>query len=335
MTIFLITGEDPRTVSAKLTDLTAQLVGDGDRNTMYESHDLENGIADEREAAVANAVMGAQTSSLFGDERVIVLRSIHEATVEQLRPLLEYLLEPIESNHLVLTSSGKLAKSTTDALKKAGATTFATSPPRQKNEIVTWFQEYLTEAGLKLDPGALSVAVTWLGQDQARLPSLIEVLTSTYGTNKKLSAEDIEPFLGQRGTVPIWDLTDAISASNPANAIAVLHRMLGSGESHPLQLIASLSTHYTKLLKLDGLESPSKEDVFAIVATKSDFMANKTLALARNMGSKNIASAFVLLARADVDLRGGKDLSAELIMEILVARLCRASGQTAATTRRR
>jgi hypothetical protein len=75
--------------------------------------------------------------------------------------------------------------------------------------------------------------------------------------------------------------------------------------------------------------------VFAIVATKSDFMANKTLALARNMGSKNIASAFVLLARADVDLRGGKDLSAELIMEILVARLCRASGQTAATTRRR
>jgi hypothetical protein len=41
------------------------------------------------------------------------------------------------------------------------------------------------------------------------------------------------------------------------------------------------------------------------------------------------------LARADVDLRGGKDLSDQLILEILVARLCRLSGQTAATTRRR
>ena len=229
MTIYVITGEDPRTVSAKLTDLTAQLIGDGDRNTMYESHDLENDTIDEREAAIANAVMGAQTSSLFGDERVVVLRGIHEATVDQLRPLLEYLLEPIETNHLVLTATGKLAKSTTDALKKAGATTFSTSPPRQKNDVVTWFQEHLTEAGLKLDPGALSIAVAWLGQYQALLPSLIEVLMSTYGTGKKLTAEDIEPFLGVRGNVPIWDLTDAISASNPANAIAVLHRMVVSG----------------------------------------------------------------------------------------------------------
>ena len=64
-------------------------------------------------------------------------------------------------------------------------------------------------------------------------------------------------------------------------------------------------------------------------------MANKTVALSRTMGSKNIASAIVLLARADVDLRGGKDLSDQLILEILVARLCRLSGQTAATTRRR
>lgn len=335
MTIYLITGEDPRTVSAKLTDLTSQLIGDGDRNTMYESHDLENGTIDERDAAIANAVMGARTSSLFGDERVVVLRGIHDATVDQLRPLLEYLLEPIETNHLVLTASGKLAKSTTDALKKAGATTFSTSPPRQKHDVVTWFQEHLTEAGLKLDPGALSIAVAWLGQDQARLPSLIEVLMSTYGTGKKLTAEDIEPFLGVRGNVPIWDLTDAISASNPANAIAVLHRMVGSGESHPMQIISSLSTHYTKLLRLDGLDSPAKEDVFAIVGTKSDYMANKTVALSRTMGSKNIASAIVLLARADVDLRGGKDLSDQLILEILVARLCRLSGQTAATTRRR
>jgi hypothetical protein len=64
-------------------------------------------------------------------------------------------------------------------------------------------------------------------------------------------------------------------------------------------------------------------------------MANKTVALSRTMGSKNIASAIVLLARADVDLRGGKDLSDQLILEILVARLCRLSGQAAATTRRR
>jgi DNA polymerase-3 subunit delta len=335
VTIFLITGGDARLVSAKLTDLTAQLIGDGDRNTMFESHDLETGSVDERELAIAGAVKGAQTSSLFGDERMIVIRGIHEATVNQLAPLLAYLLEPIESNHLIVTATGKLAKSITDALKKAGATTFSTSPPSNKSDIVTWFQEHLTEAGLKLDPGALSAAVNWLGQDQARLPSLIEVLISTYGTSKKLTTLEIEPFLGERGSVLPWDLTDAIDKSNAANAIAMLHRMLGSGEYHPLQVMALLNSHYTKLLRLDGFESLTQQDALVRIGTKSNFQAQKYLDTSRKMGSKNIASAISLLARADIDLRGGKDLSEELTMEILVARLCRMGGQAQLPTRRR
>ena len=55
MTVYLITGSDSRLVSAKLTDLTTELIGDGDRNTMFESHDLESVTADERESAIANA----------------------------------------------------------------------------------------------------------------------------------------------------------------------------------------------------------------------------------------------------------------------------------------
>ena len=59
VTVYLITGSDSRLVSAKLTDLTTELIGDGDRNTMFESHDLESVTADERESVIANAVMGA------------------------------------------------------------------------------------------------------------------------------------------------------------------------------------------------------------------------------------------------------------------------------------
>jgi hypothetical protein len=44
------------------------------------------------------------------------------------------------------------------------------------------------------------------------------------------------------------------------------------------------------------------------------------------LGSANISAALQLLARADIDLRGGKDLEEELTMEILVARLSRMGG---------
>jgi DNA polymerase-3 subunit delta len=193
---------------------------------MLLSHDLESLGADDREQEIANAMVGAQTGSLFGGDRVVVLRGIGEATVDQLKPLVAYLAQPLEDTQLVLTGSGKLAKSITDALKQAGATTINTSPPSRFNELSMWFQEQLTEAGLKVDSGGLKMLIEWLGQDQARLPSIIEVLVSTYGTNKKLTVEEIEPFLGQEGSVMPWDLTDAIDLSNSPKAIAMLRRMI-------------------------------------------------------------------------------------------------------------
>ncbi|MHB1090214.1 MAG: DNA polymerase III subunit delta, partial [Ilumatobacteraceae bacterium] len=206
MAIYLITGTDDRLVSAQLTELVDQLIGSGDRTTMYESHDAEAATAEERERAIRNAVMSAETPSLFGDVRVVVLRGIHEATVDQLAPLVGYLHDPPETAHLVITASGKLAKSTTDALKKSGATVIATSPPARRNDLVVWFQEQFAQAGLKLDPDAMNSVIDWLGQDQARLPSLVEVLVSAFGTSKKLSADEVQPFLGEQGSVLPWDL---------------------------------------------------------------------------------------------------------------------------------
>ena len=335
VTVYLITGSDSRLVSAKLTDLTSDLIGDGDRNTMFESHDLESVTSDERDSAIANAVMGAQTESLFGDQRVVVLRGLQEATVDQLKPLVKYLERPLEVTHLVITAEGKLAKSTTDALKAAGATTFNTSPPSRKNDLTTWFMEQFTEAGLKLDSAAVASIIEWLGQDQARLPSLIDVLSSTYGTAKKLSSSDVEPFLGDQGSVLPWDLTDAIDMSDLNTALVMLRRMLRSGEYHPLQVMSLLHGHYTKLMKLDGPDVRSTQDAMSLIGSKSDFQAKKYLSTYQRMGSRNISSAVQLLARADIDLRGGKDLEEELTMEILIARLCRLGGGAQRVTSRR
>lgn len=326
MAIYLITGSDARLVSAKLSELTAQLVGDGDRNTTLFSHDLETLGAEQREIVIAQAMVGAQTSSLFGDKRVVVLRSIDEATVDQLKPLVEYLAAPLEETQLVLTATGKLVKSVTDALKQAGFTTVNTSPPSRFNELSMWFQEQLAGAGLKVDSAALKMLIDWLGQDKARLPSIIEVLISTYGVNKKLTVDQIEPFLGQEGGVLPWDLTDAIDLSNAPKALAMLRRMLRSGDFHPMQLLALLHNHYLKLLKLDGPEVHTANEAMVIIGVKSDFQGKKYLEAYRRMGRTNISAALQLLARADIDLRGGKDLEEELTLEILVARLCRIGG---------
>ena len=54
---------------------------------------------------------------------------------------------------------------------------------------------------------------------------VFETLLSIYGPTRKLSAADIEPYLGASGTVPPWDLTDAIDRGDTKIALELLARM--------------------------------------------------------------------------------------------------------------
>ena len=338
MSINLVTGSDPRLVSDKVSEITRELIKSmatkESRSTILETHDAGAANSQDREDAIRKAVASAETMSLFGEERVVVIREISEATVAELSSLVAYLAQPSDSTHLVVSATGKLPKSIADALKRAGATTLATTPPDRRQELVTWFLERLGESGLTLELGALNQIIDWLGEDQARLPGLIDILVSTYGTSRKLTSDDITPFLGDAGSVKPWDLTDAIDAGDSAKAIDMLHRMTRSGEYHPLQVMALLHTHYTKLMRLDGPELNSPQDAMSIIGSKSEFQAKKYLNQYRRLGGEGINQAVQLLARADVDLRGGKDLGEELTMEILIARLCRmgATNKSSRTT---
>ena len=327
MTIHLIAGNDPRLVSDKVSEITRELIKSMDtkesRSTILETHDAGAPSSELRDNAIRQAVASAETMSLFGEERVVVIREISDSTVAELSTLVKYLEQPSDSTHLVVSASGKLAKSVSDALKRAGATVISTEPPQRRQELVTWFSEKFAESDLSIDAAALNDVIDWLGEDQARLPGLIDILVSTFGASKKLTSDDVTPFLGDAGSVKPWDLTDAVDANDSPLALEMLRRMLRSGEFHPLQVMAILHTHYLKLLRLDGPEIHSAADVLTLIGGKSEFQGRKYLTQYRRMGSGAISQAIGLLSRADIDLRGGKDLQEELTMEILVARLCR------------
>ncbi len=109
--------------------------------------------------------------------------------------------------------------------------------------------------------------------------------------------------------------------------------MSQAGERHPLQVMAILHTHYGRLLRLDGSGASDEVAAGQVLGLKG-FAARKALERARAMGAKGIHAAIQLLARADLDLRGQRELPEEAILEVLVARLCRLS-RTRQPVRRR
>jgi len=317
MATHLITGDDESLLLTAVSELVHRLVGDGDRSLMVDEFDGE-------EYETRAVVDAAQTPPFLTESRVVVARGVGRFGAEELAPLVAYVADPLPSTELVLVAGGgRLAKSLVDAVKKNGGDIVDTVPPTRARERSGWFEDQVTAAGLRLDQQALNLLASWLGEDAGRVQGILETLESAYGGSRILKVADVEPFLGEAGGVPPWDLTDALDRGDTTKALLLLHRMMRAGDRHPLQVMAILHNHYTKLLTLDGADAGDEASVAAVLGIKPGFPARKALEQYRKLGNSGVVRAIGLLAQADLDLRGAKEWPDELVMEVLVARLSR------------
>ena len=320
--VYLLRGEDESLMSSALTDLVHRLVGDGDRTLMVTQLDSDD-------YDIGTLVDAAQTAPFLTDRRVVVGRQIGRFAAEDVASLVGYLADPLPTTELVLTGGGgRMPKSLLDAIKRVGGVITDTDAPSNARDRRQWFDDHLASSGLRLDGTARAALAERLGEDVGRLAAIVETLRSTFGNGATLRANDVIPFVGDAGSVPPWDLTDAIDRGDRSVALAMLTRMLQGGDRHPLQVMAILHSHYVRMLKLDGTDVGDENAAAAVLGVKSAFQARKSLDGLRRLGPDGVRRAVQLLAQADLDLRGAKDWPEELVMEVLVARLARLAPTT-------
>ncbi len=318
--VTLLRGDDEVVLRDAVRLLVDDLVGDEDRSLVVEEVDV-GALAEDGGDPLLTLVDAAQTPPFLTEFRVVLGRVTEKRErAELVLPLVEYLVDPLPSTLLVLEwQGGKVPKSLLEAVTRVGGSLVDTSPGRKVAERVA---QHLTEADLKVDQGGRSRLVTWVGDEPSRLLGLVDLLRSTYGPGVKITAAEIEPFLGDDGGVPPWDLTDAIDRADRANALDLLQRMIGQGERHPFQVLSTLHSHYAKMLRLDGADVAGEKQAAELLGMKgSTFPAKKAMGQGRRLGHDRVVRAIDLLACADLDLRGGKAWPDHLVLEVLVARL--------------
>ena len=317
---YLVRGEDPALRAEAARALIKELVGDGDSGLMVEEHEPDGETPDT--SAIADA---ASTPPFLTDRRVVVARDVGAYSTEALGPLLRYLTDPLPTTSIVLVTGdrGRLSDKLTKAVKAVGHVVDA-GVPRQARQRSTWLAEHVRSGPVRLEPAALNLVERHLGEDLGRLTNLLEALGAAYGVGARIGPEEVEPFLGEAGSVPPWELTDAIDGGDTAKALASLHRMSGAGDRHPLQTMAILASHYARLLRLDGAGIEDEAGAAAALGIKgSTFPAAKALRAGRALGHDGVVRAMSLLAEADLDLRGAREWPDSLVLEVLVARLSR------------
>lgn len=320
LAVYLVRGDDPVLRAEAARSLIHELVEGGDASLMVEEHEpTEEGDT----SAIADA---AQTPPFLTDRRVVVVRDVSSYSSEALEPLLRYLEHPLPSSSVVLVAGdkGRLSQKLLAAVKKVGHV-LDTAVPTNRRGRSAWLADQLKGAPVRLEPTALDVIEQHLGEDLGRLANLLEALAAAYGHGARIGADDVRPFLGEAGSVPPWELTDAIDGGDTATAVGALQRMLAAGDRHPLQVMATLHAHYARMLRLDGADARDEAQAADLLGMKgSTFPAKKALTQARRLGHEGVAEAFRLLSEADLDLRKfTKDWPEQLVMEVLVARLSR------------
>jgi DNA polymerase-3 subunit delta len=315
MSVHLLVGDDESILRAAVSDLVHELVGSADRSLVVDEFDGDD-------VEIGTIVDAAQTPPFLTDRRVVLARDVGRFTTDQVAPLVGYLADPLPSTDLVLVGGGgRVAKSLQDAVKRNGGVVHSTNPPTRAGDRQSWIVEQATEQGVRLSSQAATAIAERLGEDVGRLDGLLATLAATFGGSGMLGVDDVVAFIGEAGGVPPWELTDAIDAGNTVLALETLERMMGAGGRHPLQLMAILHGHYSKLARLDGVEATSEAQVADVLGIKPGYPARKALNQYRRLGGSGVQRAIDLLATADLDLRGARELPDDLVMEILVARL--------------
>lgn len=324
--VHLVKGDDEVLLRDTAREVVHALAGDRDTDLAVEEVGRDRfAPADSGEVSIVPLVDAAQTPPFLTDRRVVVGRDVEMFTkAAQVAPLVDYLADPLPTTALVLVwSGGRVPKSLVDAVKACEGVQIDTNPGRK---LDGWVADQLAAADLSLDRAATDRLVGWLGDDPQRLVGVIGTLVGTFGAGARLGAADIEPFLGEGGGVPPWELTDALDRGDIRTSLAKLHRMTAGGGRHALQVMATLHNHYARMLTLDGAPVTGEKDAAALLGLKgSTFPARKALSQARKLGHERVVRAIDLLAQADLDLRGGKAWPDDLVLEVLVARLARLS----------
>ena len=325
--IHVVRGSDPILVADAVRSLVDELIGTADRSLA-----LDEFSGDDYD--LGHVVDAASTPPLFGDHRVVVARGAGRfSKADDAAPLVTYLEDPMESSVIVLvwelgTGQQRLSaipKKLTAAIEGAGGALTTTDPGSSRGAKDSWYSELFAGAGISLSRDAQRIIRDRLGEDLSGAPGILRLLEGAYGQGAKVDAAAVEPFLGQSGGVPPWELTDAIDRGDAAGALDALHRMLGAGERHPLQIMTTLTSSYLRIARLSGSGVGNEKDAAALLGMKgSTFPAKKALTTTASLGPTGAHRAIELCAEADLTLRGGGVAwDGELVLEVLVARLCR------------
>ena len=260
---------------------------------------------------------------MFAERQVVLLKEAQQ--MKDIDKLEGYVEKPLASTVLVVSYKGKTldGRSRISKLVKKHGEVFL-SKKIYDNQLPSWTSGYLQSKGYQITPRALTLLVDHIGNDLNRISNEIEKLSINLVTEKNITEDDIEKYIGVSKEYNIFELQHAISKKDLSKGIRIIQYFEANPKSAPIQLVLpSLYNYFAKILIVYQMNDKS-EKALRPIFYNNPFLVQQAIDTLLNYSFAEAEQAIMLLH--EYNLRGvgiknsgtsGASLMKELVYKII------------------
>jgi DNA polymerase-3 subunit delta len=240
--------------------------------------------------------------SLFGEDKLIVVRDLHQAPDALQVDLLDYLADPADSVTLVVThASGNKGKKVLDTLKKAKALVLEAPAIKSDRDKADFVSNEFRRARRKAAPEAVQALVEAVGKDVRELASACQQLVDD--TTGVIDADVVERYHGGRVEATGFKVADAAVAGQTGEALRLLRHAVNVGVD-PVPIVAVLAQQLRQLARVGGAGRGRSADL-ARELGMAPWQVDKARRSLQGWGGDALGRSIQAVAAADFEVKGG------------------------------
>ena len=250
------------------------------------------------------AITDALAPSIFGEDRILVLREIQELAQDLQDEVTEFLSNPDPSVELVLWHKGGVkGKALIDKIKKLKPEVIAVDAIKKDGEKAQFVHDEFARAGRKVTVDAVQALVDALGSDLRELSGAASQLASDVASGKTIDVADVEKFQQGRVETTGFDVADATLDGKTDLALITLRQALTTGVD-PVLITSALASSIRTLAKVSGSNKGVKSFELASSLGLPPWQIDKARRQLQGWTPATLSYAVVTLAEADAQIKG-------------------------------
>jgi DNA polymerase III subunit delta len=280
--------------------------------------DAQRSDYDGETAELAQILDELRSFALFGSGKVVVVRNA-EPFISRFRSQMEeYVSKPSESATLVLRFSSLPSNQRIYKLIVKVGKIEACAPPK---DLAGWIiTRGRTTHGLTIDPTAARFLADLIGDELGRIDSELAKL-ALMSDSKKIGEDQIAAAVVFQREREMWDLTNALAAGDPGEAVSRWRQLLQADSSAQFRAVTWLCIWLENVRKALAMLARG-QDAWTIGQTLRIWpreQAQRFVQTVKSLGPPGLARAVDLLAQIDYQTKTGVGEAAENVERFLLS----------------